>query len=59
MNIPGLTAEQVEQAREMMKDFDEAMECQKGSDSSASLIVLANYGDLAASYLRVILKAAA
>lgn len=55
--LPGLSAEQVQQAREMMLAFDEAMACQKGGDSSASLIVLANYGDLASQYLRAILKA--
>lgn len=58
-SLPGLSAEQVELARKMMLDFDDAMACQKGSDSSASLIVMANYGDLASQYLRAILKATA
>ena len=57
MPIPGLTADHEANARQMMREFDEAMECQKGSDASASLIVLANYGDLASQYLRAILKA--
>lgn len=57
--IPGLTRDQAEEAKALLANYDSAMESQGKGSSDAKLIVMANYGDLAANYLRAILKAAA
>ena len=51
-----MTPEQREEAEKLLAAYDAAMASQPKTPSNATLIVMANYGDLCAALLRDILK---
>jgi hypothetical protein len=51
-----VTQEQRKEAEALLKAYDDAMASQERSMADAKLIVMANYGDLAANMLRQLVR---